>query len=87
MIQYPATLMKDGNYILVTFKDVPEAITFGKTKKDALKKAIEALETALSFYVDANKDLPRPSIMTSGGIMVCVLEANIYKVRQAQNSS
>lgn len=85
MIQYPATLMRDGDYILVTFKDVPEAITFGETENDALEKAVEALETALSFYVDANKDFPRPSIMTSGEKMVCVLETKF--IRQAQNSS
>lgn len=87
MIQYPATLVRDDDYILVTFKDVPEAITFGETEKDALEKAVEALETALSFYVDANKDFPRPSIMTSGEKMVCVLTTNIYNVRQAQNSN
>lgn len=87
MIQYPATLTKDDANILVTFKDVPEAITFGLTEKNALERAIEALETGLSFYADTNKDFPRPGILNPGEKMVCVLEANIPKVRQAQNSS
>jgi len=34
---------------LVTFIDVPEAITFGTNKKEALEKAVDALETGLSF--------------------------------------
>ncbi len=61
MFKYPATITKDGRDLLVTFKDVPEAITFGKTESDALSKAVDALETGLSFYVDARKPLPKPS--------------------------
>ena len=58
MFRYPVTLKKDGQDVLVTFKDVPEAITFGKNENDALKKAVDALETGLSFYVDKRKVLP-----------------------------
>jgi predicted RNase H-like HicB family nuclease len=61
MFNYPVTLTKDGNQFLVTFKDVPEAITFGKTKEQAFEKAIEALETGLSFYIESRKPLPKPS--------------------------
>jgi antitoxin HicB len=61
MFKYPATITKDGRDFLVTFKDVPEAITFGKTEADALSNAVDALETGLSFYVDARKPLPKPS--------------------------
>ena len=61
MFKYPATITKDGRNLLVTFKDVPEAITFGKTEADALSNAVDALETGLSFYVDARKPLPKPS--------------------------
>jgi antitoxin HicB len=61
MSQYPVTLTKDGSQFLVTFKDVPEAITFGKNKKEALENAVDALETGLSFYVDARKPLPKAS--------------------------
>jgi len=61
MFKYPATITKDGRNLLVTFKDVPEAITFGKTEADVLSNAVDALETGLSFYVDARKPLPKPS--------------------------
>ena len=59
MYLYPATLKNDTNgTILVTFPDVPEAITFGCDREDALRHASDALDAALSFYVDAGKDLP-----------------------------
>lgn len=47
--------------MLVTFPDVPEAITFGADADEALLKAVDALESALSFYVDDRKPLPTPS--------------------------
>jgi antitoxin HicB len=70
MFKYPATITKDGRDLLVTFRDVPEAITFGKTESDALSKAVDALETGLSFYVDARKPLPKPSKAKRGQKLV-----------------
>lgn len=62
MFNYPVILTQDGDTILVTFPDVPEAITFGDNEEEALVQAVDALETALSFYVDARKPLPEPSV-------------------------
>lgn len=62
MFDYPVTLTPDDGTILVTFPDVPEAITFGMDEDEALLYAVDALETALSFYVDARTTLPRPSL-------------------------
>ncbi len=62
MLAYPVKLHADENgAIVVTFPDVPEAVTFGKTRNEALTRAVDALETALSIYVDDRRDLPRPS--------------------------
>jgi len=50
MFDYPVTLTPDDNgTVLVTFADVPEAITFGADEDEALLNAIDALETGLSF--------------------------------------
>jgi antitoxin HicB len=43
----------------VFFPQVPEAITDGKSEREALERAVNALETALSFYVDDGRDLPK----------------------------
>lgn len=61
MVDYPVTLTPDDGAVLVTFADVPEAITFGADESEALRNAIDALDTGLSFYVDAGKPLPKPS--------------------------
>ena len=61
MLDYPVTLTPDDGTVLVTFADVPEAITFGADEDEALLHAVDALETALSMYVDARKALPEPS--------------------------
>jgi antitoxin HicB len=59
-LNYPVQLKAaaDGS-VTVTFPQVPEAITQGADKGDALKRAVDALETALSFYIDAGTDLPK----------------------------
>jgi antitoxin HicB len=61
MLDYPVILTPDDGSILVTFPDVPEAITFGADEDEALLQAVDALESALSFYVDDRKPLPVPS--------------------------
>lgn len=62
MFDYPVILTQqpEGGFV-VTFPDVPEAITQGENEADALSHAVDALETALSFYVDDRKPLPVPS--------------------------
>ena len=66
MFDYPITLTPDGTTVLVSFVDVPEAITFGADEDEALMQAVDALETGLSFYVDARKPLPTPSMPAPG---------------------
>ncbi len=61
MFDYPVTLTPDDGTVLVTFADVPEAITFGMDEDEALLQAVDALETALSFYIDGRKPLPLAS--------------------------
>jgi antitoxin HicB len=60
-MRYPVKLVKDGKFILVTFPDIPEAITQGDDREDALLHAADALETALDFYFEDNRSVPPPS--------------------------
>ena len=62
MLDYPVILeaQPEGGFV-VTFPDVPEAITQGEDEDEALLYAVDALESALSFYVDDRKPLPVPS--------------------------
>ncbi|SJM94988.1 type II toxin-antitoxin system HicB family antitoxin [Crenothrix polyspora] len=63
MFDYPVLLTPDNGSVLVTFPDIPEAITFGMDEAEALHHAIDALETALSFYVNDRRALPEPSVL------------------------
>jgi antitoxin HicB len=59
--EYPVRLKEaaEGGFV-VTFPDVPEAITQGEDKAEALARARDALETALEFYTDKGEKVPAP---------------------------
>jgi antitoxin HicB len=64
MLAYAATLtpdQEDGGFV-VTFRDVPEAITHGKTIEEALRNAADALTVALDGYVEAGWAFPSGTI-------------------------
>ena len=51
---------------VATFPDVPEAITGGGDRAEALTMAQDALATALAGYVHENWDIPAPSEAVDG---------------------
>ena len=62
-VQFPITLTqdkRDGGYV-VTFPDIPEAITQGDTLEEAIAMAQEALAVALEFYFEDGRTVPTPS--------------------------
>ena len=59
---YPCQLAPDEDGGLVaTFPDVPEAITGGRNRAEAMAMAEDALATALAGYVHEKWDIPTPS--------------------------
>ena len=66
-MRYPAdlTAQEEGGFV-VTFPDIPEAITQGEGREDALFHAQDALETALEFYFEALRTVPDPSLIQPG---------------------
>jgi antitoxin HicB len=62
-MRFPIVLTKDkteGGFV-VTFPDIPEAVTQGENEEEAVKMAQEALETALEFYFEDKRAVPSPS--------------------------
>jgi antitoxin HicB len=60
---YPATFApdtKDGGFV-ITFVDVPEAITQGENVADALREAADCLEEAIANRMVEGLPLPYPS--------------------------
>jgi len=64
MLAYPVILTpdKEAGGFVVTFPDIPEAITQGETVDEALAMAAEALESAMDFYFDSKRAVPMPSL-------------------------
>lgn len=59
---YPATFepAPEGGFV-VTFRDIPEAITQGDTEAEAFDMAQDALLTTMEFYFDDKRHIPAPS--------------------------
>ena len=76
MACYFATIEPDEGGFLVTFADVPEAITGGSDREEALVNAQDALEISLLTYAQDGKPLPAPAarrgepIFVSAGVAV-----------------
>lgn len=51
---------EDGT-ILVSFPDIPEALTEGETEDEAMAQAQDCLIAALGGYVAARRPIPRPA--------------------------
>jgi antitoxin HicB len=58
---YPVDLEEAADGVTVTCPDVPEMVTEGDTRAEALRHAADALVSALSLYVEDGRSLPRPS--------------------------
>lgn len=50
----------EGGFV-VTFRDIPEAITQGDTEVEALEMAADVLVSAMEFYFDDKRSVPLPS--------------------------
>lgn len=59
-MEYYAKIEKEEDYFLVSFPDVPGAITDGDTLEEALANASEALNGCLESDFDREIELPEP---------------------------
>lgn len=72
---YPCNLTPDveeGEGYVVTFPDVPEAITGAQSRAESLALAEDALAVALGIYVRMREDIPIPSAAVAGQESVAV---------------
>ena len=58
---YPARIQADGASFLATFRDIPEAISSGRSQGQAEAMARDALVTAMDFYFEDRRKVPLPS--------------------------
>ncbi|VWC78788.1 Antitoxin HicB [Burkholderia aenigmatica] len=74
MLRYPARFEpdeEDGGYV-VTFRDIPEAITQGDTLDEARSMGADALLTAMDFYFEDKRSVPAPSKAKKGEELIAL---------------
>jgi len=70
MLAYPARLQKTSLGYVASFRDIPEALTEGKTRQEAIEMAADALATAMDFYFEDRREVPPPSKTKRGEVLV-----------------
>lgn len=69
-MRYPVNLVSDTGGYVVIFPDIPEALTQGETREEALAMALDALVTSFDFYFEDNRRVPAPGIITTDYVEV-----------------
>ena len=64
---YPAKLARssEGGFV-ISFRDIPEALTQGDSEEEAIAMARDALITAMDFYFEDKRRVPTPSAAKRG---------------------
>lgn len=71
---YPATFTESEDEgstgILISFRDVPEALSQASGYLEAVEMATDALLTASEFYIEDGRPMSRPSELKLGDVMI-----------------
>jgi antitoxin HicB len=70
VLSFPARVVRDGEGFAVSFPAIPEALTGGVSRKQALGMAADALATAMEFYFEDRRRVPAPSAAKRGEIAI-----------------
>ncbi len=70
MFGYPARIQKQPDGHVVSFRDIPEALTAGTTRQQAVDMAADALATAMEFYFEDRRHVPLPSQARKGETVI-----------------
>lgn len=69
-MKYPVNLIPDAGGFAVMFPDIPEALTQGDSREEALEMARDALLTAFEFYFEDGREVPAPGAVTGDAVEV-----------------
>lgn len=86
-MQYAVILSPDDNgTVLVTAPDIPEVITFGEDREDALARAVDAIETAFMGRMADREDIPPAKASGSGYVELPALTTAKVALYQAMRA-
>jgi antitoxin HicB len=80
-MKYPATFTpaEEGGFV-VTFRDIPEAITQGDDEAEALEMAADSLRCAMEFYFEDRRPVPPASAAQEGECLISLPPSVAVKV-------
>jgi antitoxin HicB len=88
-MKYPVKLIHAGGVVMVTSPDLPEFSSVGDSKDEALREAIDGIETTLQMYMQDRRAIPIPSVRKRGQQMVdlpplAVAKIGLYQAMQTK---
>jgi len=92
-MKYPAILTPDVTAdgkpagFVVTFRDIPEAISQGDTEAEALEMGADALALAMDFYFESGRPVPLPSDPAPGERLIPLPEDVAAKVAESRKAA
>lgn len=75
MYDYQLEIHEEAEGVWLSCPDVPEMHAAGETLDEAMTGAVEAMETALSIYVDQRRAIPAPGMLQRGSYVLLRLPA------------
>lgn len=66
MLAYALNVVPDTVGFMSTCRDLPEFVGVGDSIEDALRLAVEGLETTIGIYIDERRPVPMPSAPEPG---------------------
>ena len=80
-MRYPARFepASEGGFV-VTFRDIPEAITQGDTEDEAMEMAEDVLYSSMELYFEGKRQVPLPSAAKRGERLVALAPSAWAKV-------
>jgi len=67
---YPARLQRQAGGFLVSFRDLPEALTDGADRAEALEQAADCLDEAMATRIAHGLEVPLPSSTRRGEVLI-----------------
>ena len=87
-MHYFAKMTKSEGVYQISFPDLPNVITYGETKEEALKNASDALNGVLECDYEAGFSLPKPKQKAGKGFYPVDVLPHVefpYRLRQMRN--
>lgn len=81
MLSYPAKILKDGDFFLVSFRDFyhEEPVTQGGTYEEALAVAADWLLSVATIAKEKQEELPQPSQAKNEEVLIEMPQSADFK--------